>query len=700
MEISALELGLLCNKISESVAGYHVSGIYSMEEGALLRLGHESKQEQLIAISSFGTWITNKNFSLPSADLFVSRIRDEIVRSRLLGVEQVAGERIARFDFENREKQKLSLYAEFFAGGNLILTLRSPERGEEKIVDVLNRQHFRHRNISPGEDYVLPPPRGLRMQEVSADSLLQLLRSQREGASSEDYQLTAIRWFGRSVGTSRKFVEEIFFRSKVNPESSLSALTEQDLILLAAATRELIKDVTEATGGYLLFPKQEMSINSDLKIDACPIITENWRKLERSGRFDIRSFSSFNEALDEAQAHAYLLERRARVSQETRAKISELDSAIEKQRVSIEKFGADAQKLREIGREMMASGSQSPLPGEITEAMVSMGILERSSPEERDSYDSGVLRFVNEPRAYLSSFNARSLASRLYDEAKNLEQRRDHLERVRSDLLRQRSELQSQSRVQEEREERKTAIERRNRQWFERYRWFITSDLRLAIGGRDSTTNSLIINKYTEEGDYVVHADLYGSPFFVLKKSQSSTTLSDEIALEMAQATVSFSRAWKDELSSADAYWVYPNQVKKAAPTGQYLPRGSFFIEGKKNYVKHVKTELAVGLIDSSKLTFGEERNLDRARSSEKENDQPVVLCGPERSLSKNALVYVKISFGKERASGIARRLKQLLVGKIRDEQTKNLAKKIPLDDFVRVLPSGSYKIVSDKQKC
>ena len=66
---------------------------------------------------------------------------------------------------------------------------------------------------------------------------------------------------------------------------------------------------------------------------------------------------------------------------------------------------------------------------------------------------------------------------------------------------------------------------------------------------------------------------------------------------ETAQATVSFSRAWKDGLSSGDAYWVFPNQVKKGAPTGQYLPKGSFVIEGKRNFCKGVELKLSIGLI-------------------------------------------------------------------------------------------------------
>jgi predicted ribosome quality control (RQC) complex YloA/Tae2 family protein len=97
------------------------------------------------------------------------------------------------------------------------------------------------------------------------------------------------------------------------------------------------------------------------------------------------------------------------------------------------------------------------------------------------------------------------------------------------------------------------------------------------------------------ENDIVFHAEIHGSPFFLLKNARNNEN-SDSIE-ETAQATVSFSRAWKDGLSSADAYWVFPNQVKKGAPTGQYLPKGSFVIEGKRNFCRGIELKLAIGLI-------------------------------------------------------------------------------------------------------
>lgn len=44
-------------------------------------------------------------------------------------------------------------------------------------------------------------------------------------------------------------------------------------------------------------------------------------------------------------------------------------------------------------------------------------------------------------------------------------------------------------------------------------------------------------------------------------------------------------------------WWVYDHQVSKSAPSGEYLPTGSFMIRGKKNFLNPPKLELGLGLL-------------------------------------------------------------------------------------------------------
>ncbi|MDG6995904.1 MAG: NFACT family protein [Nitrososphaerota archaeon] len=679
MEISAIEINILCKRVSEAISGYFLSSVYSMEDGILLRLNHATKPEKLVAVSSFAVWITTKNLSIPQATKFVSSIRDTIERCEIKSVDQLGNERIAKFEFVSRKGEKWNLYAEFFSHGNLVLT--DPSKDEE-IIEVARPQSFRHRRLVVGEKYVLPPSRGMPLQELSFEKLDQVCTRTKEEIEHE--QLSSVKWFGRNVGTTRKLVEEIFYRAKIDPNAPAGLLTATQLTALISAAENLKIELVQKETGFVLVPSEE----SELDVDVCCIVPHVWSEFVQSGLASIQSYTSLHEALDQVQIESVIWSKKKRASSLTRAKVAELESAIGKQQALIEKNEVSAREFRALAQELMRR-PPTEVDQHALDVLQSYGII------EVDETSGGKLRFAEEPKSYLAEFNSLSLASRLFDEAKRLEASSKRLQEIKLDLESQRGALIEQTRLQEERAEKKIVVERREKQWYERYRWFFTSEGELAIGGRDSTSNSIVINKYMTKGDIVCHADLHGSPFFVLKRKMIGTALEDSIALELAQATVSFSRAWKDELGSADAYWIYPEQVKKSAPTGEYLARGSFFIEGKKNFVRHVKVELSVGICLERELPRiegeGSKQNI------REDGDQFVVVCGPEKSISAYCGATVKIAPGKMRTSEFTKRLKQQLVSKLKSAEAKEIAKRVNIDDIIRVLPAGGYKFVSER---
>ncbi len=243
MEISAIEISLLTKRISAQISGYFLSSVYSMEDGALLRFNHATKPEKLVALSSFAPWMTTKNLSISQVTKFVSRLRNLIERFELITIEQIGNERISRLSFESRKGEKRNLYSEFFSHGNLILT---DPTSDELILDVANPQSFRHRTLVEGEKYVLPPSRGVALQEIDNARLARIFQESIE--SNEDQDIPAIKWFGRNVGTSRKFVEEIFFRSQVNPNLPLKSLDQHVIDELTKACADLRSEAWEKFG--------------------------------------------------------------------------------------------------------------------------------------------------------------------------------------------------------------------------------------------------------------------------------------------------------------------------------------------------------------------------------------------------------------------------------------------------------------------
>lgn len=201
--------------------------------------------------------------------------------------------------------------------------------------------------------------------------------------------------------------------------------------------------------------------------------------------------------------------------------------------------------------------------------------------------------------------------------------------------------------IEEEKEKDKPA---RKRQWYEKFRWFFSSEGFLCIGGRDATSNEVLIKKHTEPNDVVFHTDMAGSPFFVIKtegKKPGEATM-----LECASATATYSRAWRGGLGTLDVFYVNPDQVSKEAKPGEYMGKGAFMIRGKTNYMQP-KVECKVGI-----------------------TSEGAVMGGPPTAIEKNTEQSVRLIPGKKKPGEVAKIVKHKLGGG-------------DLDEIIRALPAG-----------
>ncbi len=201
-------------------------------------------------------------------------------------------------------------------------------------------------------------------------------------------------------------------------------------------------------------------------------------------------------------------------------------------------------------------------------------------------------------------------------------------------------------------EKKEKQIKRTKKEWFERFRWFYSSDSFLIIGGRDATTNEIIIKKYTDKDDLVFHTDIAGSPFVVVKSNKKK--IPERTIEETAEFTATFSRAWRLGLSFTEVYYILPEQVSKKAKAGEYLKKGAFMIYGKKNYLSP-KINMAVGLYKGK------------------------VMSGPVSAIKKHCKDFFVIEQGDEKPSAIAKEI--------------NKKFNTDLDDIIKALPSGNCRI-------
>ncbi|MFH0701600.1 MAG: NFACT RNA binding domain-containing protein [Candidatus Woesearchaeota archaeon] len=243
-------------------------------------------------------------------------------------------------------------------------------------------------------------------------------------------------------------------------------------------------------------------------------------------------------------------------------------------------------------------------------------------------------------------------AGNYFDLAKKAKKKIEGAKRALEDTKKKLEELQKKEHQFMEEEQKRQAKKEIKREWYEKFHWFFSSEGFLCIGGKDSTSNEIIIKKHLEPTDLVFHTELPGSPFFLIKEGQKCGETTKE---ETAQATAVYSKSWKAKHTQGDVFYILPEQVTKEAKSGEFIAKGAFMIYGKRT-VMHPKVEMAIGVVEGK--TIGGAVN---AVKSQTDN-------------------WVVIIPGDLKKSDLAKRIKFKLKGG-------------DLDDIVTFLPAGEGEI-------
>ena len=630
MALSGIELRYLKNEISNKIRDYYVSNIYGITNNSLLfKLHHPKKPDVMLMLSTSGIWISSVKIDQIEKNKILTRLRNDLLRLKLTKIEQIGVERIIYLTFSGFDKEFI-LVGEFFADGNIILC-----NNEMKILALLHSIDVRHRKLRVGLTYTPPPQKGLDIFEISKKDLDEVKIS----------SLPAANWIGRTLGLPKRYVEEIFSISKVDPKAKGDSLQDDEIQKIFESLKKLIDDIVNGHHSPII-------IKNDSSIEVSPV------KLD--GVKNATPVDSFIEGLDVVFSQSIIDAGKNILSSNVEKKIQGLKVRLEEQSKAITQVKEKSQEISSVAKTLQEMASQDitsiedPKADKILTKMNSKLIREKGI---------SFLKVVDEKIKIDLKASLPSIASTLFNESKKQSSAISSIEKLKAKTEKEIEKLKNQSKQVKD---SITISEVRKKNWYERYRWFFTSDGFLAIGGRDSSSNSAVIRKHLEKNDRVFHAEIFGSPFFILKNSSDSLPSSLN---EVANATVCFSRAWREAMYGTNAYWVNPEQVKKSAPSGQYLPKGSFTIDGQRNFVRISSLKLAVGLF--------------------KQNENYLVTCGPQAAIKKTCECYAIIEPTGYVSTDVAKKIKTEF-GKMKGEVVKYLS----LDEFVRILPAGESHVI------
>ena len=202
-----------------------------------------------------------------------------------------------------------------------------------------------------------------------------------------------------------------------------------------------------------------------------------------------------------------------------------------------------------------------------------------------------------------------------------------------------------------ERNQAKEVKIEREKKWYEKFRWYISSEGKLVIGGRDATSNDIIVKKHTSKGDLIFHTEMPGSPFVVIKAEKKEIT--EQEIKEAGEFCATNSKAWNQSLSTSDVFYVEHGQLKQ----DQGLGKGSFNVDGPRKFLKSI-VQQGIGILEDGR-----------------------VMGGSVDAVKKNCKHHLIIKQGSVKKSDLAKDIKYKL-GKAAEIE-------LDLDDIMQALPPG-----------
>jgi len=618
---------------------------------------------------------------LPQA--FPMLLRKYLMGGRVVSVEQHDFDRIVKIGIE-RAGVRSTLIVELFARGNVLIV-----DTENKIILPMNPVTLKDRRLRSGEIYELP-----EAQLSPVDAKVSDLTEAFSKSTADIVRTIATRFNLGGV-----LAEEVCARAGIEKSKPAKEATEEDALKLCNAMQDLFSPLFSSKAGVAtaLEPKQESGAEAE-----APKLKPQHVKKEINGKletFDVlpfdlirysedekEYFDSFNTALDEffgkkaleqvAEVKAAekkektlgVFERRLLQQEES---LKKFEKEIEKNNTLAETIYANYQLIEELFSVLNGARAKGYSWDEIR-SILKQAKKTVPSAQKITNIDQKTGTVTVDLDGKSANLDIRKTvpqnAQEYYEKVKKFTKKKDGALKAIEDT---KKAMEKKAAAKAAKAGRKLQASRK-KHWYDRFRWFVSSDGFLVVGGRDADTNEEVFKKYLEKRDIVFHTQTPGAPLTVVKTGGEEVP--ESTLQEVAQFAVSYSSLWKAGHFSGDCYWVKAEQVTKTPESGEYVKKGAFIIRGDRNYFKDVPLGIAVGL-----ELKGETR----------------VIGGPASAVRKHGDYILELGPGAFNQNDISKKIYRIYSDELGDPR---FVKQIASPDLIAMMvPPGESDLKSQK---
>ncbi len=677
-QFSNFDVFAIAKELNITLSNATISNVYQVEDLLVLKLTTKQGKKNLIIKNDSRINLTDYDYPIPKfPSQYIMSLRKFLKNRRIFNVSQHNFDRIVIMELSNTNTAPWKFVIELFNKGNFLLL---DENNTLKIAKKYKK--FRDRDILANREYFFPKSRGIDFLTMNEEQFIDLFKN-----SDEE----VVRHLARNVNIAGVYSEEICFRAHIEKKTLGKDLTEEDNLRFFESFKKLRNN--------LLFGEinAQIILDNNREISVIPFEIEMYESYEK------KAYSSFNEAVDEFYSKIDSESIMSPNDQIVKQKIETQEKILKNQIEYLETLRHKKKKYYEQGDFIYANfNSLEKLINVILNAKAKGHIWSEINSKLRDAKNNAMEgtsffeKIIPSTRELIIKINDDSVvldlrksigenANLIYGKGKKAGKKIDGtipaMEKTKKKIEKLKLEKESIEAVVD------FLIKKPKKKWYEKFRWFISSDDFLVIGGRDASSNEVVFKKYVDENDLVFHTIFPGSPLTVIK-NPDNIEIPDKTIKEAADFVASYSRAWKENWGVADVYFVRPAQVSKSPPSGEFLPKGSFVISGKKNIIKNAQTRLAIGL---------EFVKLESKREDITEILYPKLICGPRSAIKKRVkkmIVIIPSKTGLTKGK-LAKKIKAYYINNSEKDKKKwiNL---LNLDEINLSLPTGNSEIKSN----
>ncbi len=629
-EMNSLDIKYIIEELKKLIGG-RVQKIRQIEDKFIFSI-YIGNEETLLIDPTKSIFITKYKREAPKEpSAFCMFLRKYLNGKIIKNIKQIEFDRIIELEFNDK-----IMIIEILKPGNIILT-----DIDYNIINTWKVQRFRDRKILAGIKYEYPHPLIQNIFKIDYTEFSEKLHN----SNAKIIGFLATNGFGID------YAQEIIFRSCIE-NIKTNQLTKDQITKLF----NTIKSIDKEKNPNVMFIRDSYIIS--------PI------KLSNIESTKIKEFEKFNNIIDILyyKTEQEMIEKRKKEKKQCiEKKLNRIESEQKKAIQIFEKKEKESQDKAKIIYNRF--DLISDILNDIKELHENGNEWKNIEKKIKDKYN--FVKLIPQKAKAVIEINKKKIeldirkkpqqiASDYFKYSKKMRRKKDGAEKA---LEKTRDNIIEKSIKKIEKNKDITT----RKKWYECYRWFISSDGYLVIGGRNAIQNESIINKKTNKKDLVFHADIHGAPFVVIK-NEKNQDIPDNVIKEACEFAAAYSSAWKIGIGNVDVFWTNPENVKKKGG----LPKGSFVINGKRYHKKDLELKLAIGFRLYDKKVIG----------------------GPIFSIRKNSNYYVTIQPGYKDMNSLAKEIKNKIMEKVLPDEKSIIEKFMDYEEIKKFIPSGNGLVI------